>query len=51
VTNLGSLGSFLVWGPVLPNGCFSKKLMLAGGPECATCLAWSYTLSVYTLPP
>jgi hypothetical protein len=31
VTNLGSLGYFLAWGPVLPNGCSSKKLMLNGG--------------------
>jgi hypothetical protein len=29
--NLGSLGYFLTWGPVLPNGCFSEKLMLNGG--------------------
>jgi hypothetical protein len=51
MTNLMSLCYFLTWGPVLPNGCSSKELMLnGGGPECAHCLAWSYTLSVYTLP-
>jgi hypothetical protein len=39
-TNLGSLCYFLIRGPVLPNGCSSKKVMLnRGGPECATCLA------------
>jgi hypothetical protein len=50
VTNLGSLGYFLTLGSVLPNGCSSEKLMLNGGPECAACLASSYTLSVYILP-
>jgi hypothetical protein len=51
VTYLRSLGYFLARDPVLPNGCSSKKLMLNGGPECATYLAWSCILSVYTLPP
>jgi hypothetical protein len=31
VTNLGSLDYFLAWGPVLPNGYYSKKLMLNRG--------------------
>jgi hypothetical protein len=53
VTYLRFLGYFLSRGPVLPNGCSSGKLMLhgEGGPERAACLAWSCTLSVYTLPP
>jgi hypothetical protein len=50
-TYLVSLGYFLARDPVLLNGCSSKKLMLNGGPECVTCLAWSCILSVYTLPP
>jgi hypothetical protein len=29
-TNLGSLGYFLAWGPVLLHGCYSEKLMLNG---------------------
>jgi hypothetical protein len=49
-TNLGSLIYFLAWGPMLLNGCSSEKLMLNEGPECAACLAWSCTLSVYILP-
>jgi hypothetical protein len=36
---------------VLPNDYPSEKLVLMGGPECAACLAWFYTLSVCTLPP
>jgi hypothetical protein len=31
-TYLGSIGYFLAQGPVLLNGCSSKKLMLMGGP-------------------
>jgi hypothetical protein len=31
VTNLGSLGYFLAWGPVFSNDCSSKKLMLNEG--------------------
>jgi hypothetical protein len=39
-TYMVSLGYFLARGPVLPNGCSLKKVMLnRGGPECATCLA------------
>jgi hypothetical protein len=49
-TYLGSLGYFLVQGPMLLNDCSSKMIMLNGGTECATCLAWSCTLSVCTLP-
>ena len=30
VTNLGSLGYFLAWGPMLLNGCSSEKPMLMG---------------------
>jgi hypothetical protein len=39
VTNLGSLGYFLAWGPVLPNGCSSKKLMLNGGSRVCNLLS------------
>jgi hypothetical protein len=39
VTYLGSLGYYLAQGPMLLNGCTSKKLMLYGGLECATYLA------------
>jgi hypothetical protein len=50
-TNLGYVGYFHAWGPVLPNGYTSEKLMLNEGAECAVCLAWFYIISVYTLPP
>jgi hypothetical protein len=39
VTNLGSLGYFLPWGPVLPNDCPSKKLMLNGGSRACNLLS------------
>jgi hypothetical protein len=51
MTYLGSSGYFLARGPVLLSGCSSEKLMLTGSLECTACLAWFYTLSVYTLPP
>jgi hypothetical protein len=51
VTYLGSFGYYLARGLVLLNGCSSEKLMLTGGPECTTCLAWFRTLSECTLPP
>jgi hypothetical protein len=48
----GSLGYFPVHSLLLLNGCSSERLMLmGGGPECTTCLAWFRTLSVCTLPP
>jgi hypothetical protein len=47
-TYMGFHGYFLARGPVLLNGCSSKKLMLMLGPECAAYLTWSRTLSVYT---
>jgi hypothetical protein len=50
-TNLGYVGYFHAWGPVLPNGYTSEKLMLNEGAECAVCLAWFYIINVYTLPP
>jgi hypothetical protein len=37
MTNLGSLGYFLAWGLVLPNGCSSKMLMLNGGGGSRVC--------------
>jgi hypothetical protein len=46
-----SLGYFLARSLLLLNGCSSKRLMLARGPECVACLAWFRTLSIYTLPP
>jgi hypothetical protein len=50
-TYLGSIGYFLARGLVLLNGCSLEKLMLTGGLECTTYLAWFLTLSVCTLPP
>jgi hypothetical protein len=38
-TNLGSLGYFLAWGLVLPNGCYSKKLVLNGGSRICRLLS------------
>jgi hypothetical protein len=51
VTYLGSLGYFPTWGPVLPDGHPSERLLLMGGPVYAACLAWSCTLSMHTPPP
>jgi hypothetical protein len=44
----GSLTYFLARSLLLLNGCSSRRLMLTGGPECAT---YFCTLSVCTLPP
>jgi hypothetical protein len=38
-TNLGSLDYFLAWGPVLPNDCSSKKLMLNEGSRVCNLLS------------
>jgi hypothetical protein len=38
-TNLGSVGYFLAWGPVLPNGCSLEKLMLNGGSRVCSLLS------------
>jgi hypothetical protein len=38
-TNLGSLGYFLAWGPVLTNNCSSEKLMLNGGSRVCNLLS------------
>jgi hypothetical protein len=47
-TYLGSLGYFLAWGPVLPNGCSSEKLMLDGGSRVCSLLSLVlYPKSVY----
>jgi hypothetical protein len=37
-TNMGFLGYFLAWGPVPPNGCSSKKLMLNEGSRVCSLL-------------
>jgi hypothetical protein len=39
VTYLGFLGYFVAWGPVLPDGHPSKRLLLMGGPVCLAYLA------------
>jgi hypothetical protein len=47
----GSLGYFLARSLLLLNGYSSERLMLTGGLQCATCLAWFHTLSMCTLHP
>jgi hypothetical protein len=48
VTYLGSLGFFLARGPVLLNGCFSKKLMLnRGSTVCSLLSLILYSKRVY----
>jgi hypothetical protein len=39
MTYLGSLGYFLTWEPVLPNGCSMEKLMLNGGSRVCSLLS------------
>jgi hypothetical protein len=39
VTYLGSLSFFLFWGPVLPNGRSSKRLLLIGGSGVCSLLS------------
>jgi hypothetical protein len=51
MTYMGALGYFPIWGPVLPDGRPKERHWLTGGPVCAACLAWSYTISVHTPPP
>jgi hypothetical protein len=47
-TNLGSLGYFLAWGPLLLNGCSSKKLMLNEGFRvCSLLSLFLYPKRVY----
>jgi hypothetical protein len=48
MTNMGSFSYFLAWGPVLPNGCSSEKLMLNGGSRVCSLLSLvSYPKRVY----
>jgi hypothetical protein len=49
-TNLRSLGYILAWGPVLLNGCSSKKLMLNGGYRVCSLLSLVLYPKRVTLP-
>jgi hypothetical protein len=50
VTYRGHLGYFPAWGPLLPDGHPSERLLLMGGSVYAACLAWSCTLSMHIEP-
>jgi hypothetical protein len=52
VTYVGSLGYFLTQGPVLPNDCSPKKLMLHGGSRACSLLSLVlYPKRVYFASP
>jgi hypothetical protein len=47
----GSLGYFFFSESIVAEWLLLRKANANGGLECAACLAWFHTLSLYTLPP